>query len=80
MPSSVTVRFADVRKLLRSQEVLADLERRAKRVAAAAGKGHVVDSDVGRNRARASVRTVGFEAARREATRHTLTAAVQAAK
>lgn len=80
MSNVVKVDGAALVKILRSRSVLADLERRAARVAAAAGRGHVVDSDVGRNRARASVRTVGAAAARNEAIRHTLTAAVQAAR
>ena len=80
MPSNVTISYAEIRKLLRSEEILVDLEQRAKRVLAAAGPGHIIDSYIGPNRARASVRTVGYAAARREATRHTLTAAVQAAR
>lgn len=69
-----------VRDLLRSDEVLYDLERRANAVAAAAGPGHRVETTVGRNRARAAVITDDFAAAYSEATSRNLTAAVDAAR
>lgn len=69
-----------VRSLLRSPEVKADLERRAKKIAAAAGPGFEVDSHVGKNRARADVATGTFEAMRAEATDRALTRAVDAGR
>ena len=69
-----------VRELLRSPEVLADLERRARRIASSAGPGHAVDSEVGRNRARASVRTDSIDAMLAEADTHQLTRAIDAGR
>lgn len=69
-----------VRQLLRSDEVLADLERRGRAVAAAAGPGHEVQPYVGRNRARVTVRTATDEARHAEATGRRLTAAIHAAR
>lgn len=69
-----------VRTLLRSPAVLADLEGRARRIAAAAGPGHVVDSSVGRNRARAAVITATAEAMLSEAKHRTLTRAIDAGR
>jgi len=42
---------------MKSDGVKADLERRARLIAAAAGPGHRVEVEVGRNRARAAVIT-----------------------
>lgn len=69
-----------VRQILSGPEVQADLERRANNVARAAGEGHVVDSGVGPNRARSSVRTDSFDAQRREAHDRNLTRAIDAAR
>lgn len=82
MASKVRIEFDEkaFRALLRSDEVKADLERRARRIAAAAGPGHVVDSDTGRNRARAEVVTGTFEAKRGEAVHHNLTRAIDAGR
>lgn len=55
----VKLKTKGVRALLRSPAVEADLKRRAVAIEAAAGPGHAVDSEIGRNRARASVRTQG---------------------
>lgn len=71
---------AGVRALLGSDDVEADLRARAERIAAAAGPDHIVDSKSGGNRARASVRTSGFDAALDEATHKTLTSAVNAGR
>jgi hypothetical protein len=76
----IKLNSAGVRQLLRSSEVMADLDARARRVAAAAGEGHEVQLWVGRNRARATVRTATFGAMRAEASRQTLTRAVDAAR
>jgi hypothetical protein len=69
-----------VREILRSREVLSDLERRARNIADAAGPGHEVDSEIGPNRARASVRTDSIDAMLAEATDRTLTRAFDAGR
>lgn len=69
-----------IRELLRSPEVLTDLRNRADRIAAAAGPGHAVDAGVGRNRARASVRTDTREAMEAEAQFRNLTRALDAGR
>jgi hypothetical protein len=76
----VKINHNGVRELLRSPEVLADLERRARAIAAAAGPGMVVDSEIGPNRARASVRTGTFAARHAEATRRALSRALDAGR
>lgn len=67
-------------QLLKSPGVLADLERRAARVASAAGPGHGVRSEIGPNRARAAVVTETFDAMAAEARERRLTAALDAAR
>lgn len=69
-----------VRDLLRSHEVSADLERRAKRIANAAGDGMEVEATTGRNRARVSVRTATTEAILAEAKERTLTKSLDAGR
>lgn len=69
-----------IRALLRSPEVLADLERRAERIAATAGDGMEASAMVGKNRARASVITATSEARKAEATRRALTRAIYAGR
>jgi hypothetical protein len=69
-----------IRDLLRSDEVRRDLERRAEAIAAAAGPGHVVDSEIGPNRARASVRTDTIDAMIDEATSRNLTRSLDAGR
>lgn len=66
--------------LLKSSEVQADLTARAQRIAAAAGSGHEVTSMVGRTRARASVVTATHRARAREASRRSLTRAIDAGR
>jgi len=80
MPPRVRLNRKGVRELLRSREVLSDLERRANAIAAAAGEGMEVDSEVGRNRARASVRTATREAVLAEAQQRALTRALDAGR
>jgi hypothetical protein len=82
MASNVRVVFDDrtFRALLRSDGVRADLERRAQRIAAAAGEGYEAASELQTNRARASVRTVGPAAAMDEAIDHTLLRAIDAGR
>jgi len=69
-----------IRALLRSEAVRADLERRARAIAEAAGEGFEVESQVGSNRARASVRTATAEAREAEATDRALTRAIDAGR
>lgn len=69
-----------VRDLLRSPEVQSDLSRRAGNIARAAGDGHEVDSEVGDERARASVRTVTADAMRDEVESKRLTRAIDAGR
>ncbi len=66
--------------LLRSDGVLRDLRARAERIAAVAGEGMAVDSDVGRTRARAWVWTDTPEAMVAEATNRKLTRAIDAGR
>lgn len=68
------------RELLRSPEVLDDLDRRARRIAAAAGPGHEVISRVGRRRARSTVITTDPAAMAREASGRALTRAIDAGR
>lgn len=69
-------------ELLKSRDVLSDLESRASRIAAAAGgePDYEVTSQIGANRARASVITATPEAMYDEATRRTLTRAIDAGR
>lgn len=76
----VRMNDAEIKKLLKSPEVLADLERRARAVAAIAGDGMEVDSGVGPTRARASVRTASIRAMRREARDRILLRALDAGR
>lgn len=84
MAKTATVRIklnsGAVRQLLRSPEVLADLQARAARIAAAAGAGMEVDSEVGPNRARAAVITRTAEARHAEATDRALTRGIDAGR
>jgi hypothetical protein len=69
--------FDAVRK---SPEVQADLRARAERIAATAGDGNEVNTQVGAHRARASVRTETYEARKAEATDKSLTKALDAGR
>lgn len=71
-------RRAGYRELLTSPEVVADIQARADRVAAAAGPGHDVRNTT-TNRARATVMTISDMAVIAEATEHALTKAIPAA-
>ena len=68
------------RAILRSPEVLAELRRRADRVATVAGDGMEADGGVGPRRARASGRTATIQARRREAKSKALTRALDAGR
>jgi hypothetical protein len=81
MPNAAVVKLnkAGVAELLKSSPVLADLESRAERVASAAGEGFETDSEIGKTRARASVRTVSRKAMEAEAKDRALTRAIDSA-
>lgn len=66
--------------LLKSPGVQADLRRRGARIAARAGSGMEVESSVGANRARVSVRTATPAARRAEAEDRALTRAIDAGR
>lgn len=76
----VVLNSANHRAILRSPQVQSDLLRRAQAIADAGGEGLEVDSGVGPNRARASVRTATAEARRSEAIDKTLTSAINAGR
>lgn len=65
-----------VRQLLRSTQTETMLHRLADRTAAAAGPGHRVESEIGKNRARAVVITDSWPARWAEARRRNLTKAL----
>lgn len=69
-----------IAELLKSAEVQADLERRGRQIAAAAGEGMEVETRVGRTRARTSVFTATEDAIIAEATRRDLTRAIDAGR
>lgn len=76
MASDIRLDSAAMRDLLRSDEVRDDLERRARRIAAAAGPGMAASSTRGHHRALAMVWTDTPEAMRAEATDRRLTRAI----
>lgn len=76
----VKINSAGAEAILKSDEVLADLERRAKAIAAAAGDGFETSSMVGQSRARAGVGTGTREAMRSEAEDRSLTRALDAGR
>jgi len=69
-----------IRELLRSDEVLADLERRGHAIATTAGPGHRVESEKGPNRARVAVITDTIPAMIAEARDRRLTRAIDAGR
>lgn len=76
----VKINRAAVRKLLKDQALLADLERRAAKIAAAAGPGFESDGRIGRTRARAMAYTTDAQSMRAEATDRALTRAIDAGR
>jgi hypothetical protein len=80
MASTLKPNRKGIRALLKHPDVLADLERRARAVAARAGGGHIVDSGMQKNRARAAVITQTAAARRAEAEERNLTRAIDAAR
>ena len=69
-----------ISKLLNSEPVRADLQRRAERIAAAAGPGFEVESWKGFDRAHATVRSATPAARRAEAEHRALTRALDAGR
>jgi hypothetical protein len=69
-----------VRALLKEPGVVADLQRRGHNIAAAAGPGHEVQTFIGKNRARVTVRTATDAARRGEAKYRYLTRALEAGR
>jgi hypothetical protein len=80
MPNNFRPDHAQLRALLRSPEVMAELKRRGDAIAAAAGPGHSVEEWVGVNRDRVTVATATPRAMAREARDHTLLAALDAGR
>jgi hypothetical protein len=85
--TKIKLNSSEIRKLLQGKSqysgVREDLERRARAIAAAAGgseAGFEVGTNVGPNRARASVVTTTAEAMRAEAEDRTLTRAIDAGR
>lgn len=81
----MTVRIKVNRRTLRwylegGGGVSQDLKARADRIASAAGAGMETDYQVGRNRARASVRTATYDAMRAEAKTRALSRAFDAGR
>lgn len=70
----------NIRDLLKSPKVAADLRRRAENIARAAGPGHRVESEIGKNRARAAVITDSIDAMVAEAQNRNLTRAIDAGR
>lgn len=69
-----------IAELLKSTELQNELDRRAQRVAAAAGDGFEADTYIGRDRARSVVRATTAKALRAEAQDRALTRALDAAR
>lgn len=76
----IKVNSAEVRRLLKSPEVQAELASRAGRVATAAGPGFEVKPSVGRNRARVAVVAATKAAQRAEAKNGALSKALDAGR
>jgi hypothetical protein len=82
----ITFKSEGFRQVLTSQQMLAELARRADRVRQAADiaandpGGHVVLTDIGRNRARAAVLTNTPKSMWKEAVEHSLTRSFGAAR
>mgnify|MGYP007112202787 CR=1 FL=1 len=68
------------RAVLQSAEVQADLRRRTRAIASAAGPGMVSEVEVGPNRARGEVRTATSAARKREAESKALTRSLDAGR
>jgi hypothetical protein len=80
MAFKVTLNEANIGRLLTSPAVQADLLRRARKIAAAAGPGMEPSVQVGRTRARGSVITATRKAREAEARDRALTRALDAGR
>lgn len=80
MTVKVKLNREGVRELLQSREVQADLTKRARRIASRAGVGHEVEEFKGRNRGRATVRTLSDDAKIAEQFHKNLTNAIEAGR
>lgn len=69
-----------VRALLRSLEIVADLQARGERIAASAGDGFEAEAFTGKNRGRVTVTTTTFDAILAESNDHVLTSALDAGR
>lgn len=78
--SKIELDSAGVRALLQSPEVLADMQRRAENIAAAAGDGVEATSWIGFDRAHGRAATVTHEADLAEAQDRVLTRAIEAGR
>jgi len=76
----IKLNSAGVREMLRSPGVRADLDSRARRIAAQAGPGMSAASSIGRRRALAMVWTDTPDAMAAEATSRALTRAIDAGR
>lgn len=76
----VTLNKSALSKILKSPKMEADLARRARNIADAAGEGMEADSQVGSRRARAEVRTDTPQAKNGEAKDRRLTRAIDAGR
>lgn len=74
------VNSAEMRRILRSPEALANLVGRGGRIASAAGRGFEVKPSVGRNRARVAVVATTSAAKRAEAKHGVLSKALDAGR
>ena len=80
MSTRIKLNSKAVRDLLRSSEMVADLDARARRIEQAAGPGHKSEAQAGRSRALASVWTVTRQAKEDEARSRSLTRAIDAGR
>lgn len=78
--TKLVFKTAGFKKILRSGAAMADVSRRARAMATAAGEGFGVETSTGANRVRATVATESWEAAKAEATDKVLTRAIGAGR
>lgn len=78
--SKIKLNLKGFRALRNDPAVVADLERRARAVASAAGSGFEASAQKGKNRARASVITGTFEARREQAKTNVLQRALNSGR
>jgi hypothetical protein len=78
--TKIKINSESVKALLKSDEIKADLQRRAENITAAAGEGFEPDVNLYPLRWRASVRTTTFEARKAEAEDRALSRALDAGR